>query len=73
MKRTTRKALERKYGYYVEDTRSCVFFSYVDWGDETGRYAAFRYDSWDNQYHAVASANTVADLAEKLAKIGPID
>lgn len=73
MKRTTRRALEKKYGYYVVDTRSCVFFSYVDWGDETSRYAAFRYDSWDNQYHAVVSANTVTELAEKLAKIALID
>ena len=73
MKRTTRKGLAKKYGYYVVDTRSCVFFSYVDWGDETGRYAAFSYDSWDNQYHAVASANTVTELAEKLAKIALID
>lgn len=73
MKRTTRRALEKKYGYYVVDTRSCVFFSYVDWGDETGLYAAFRYDSWDNQYHAVVSANTVTELAEKLAKIALID
>lgn len=73
MKRTTRRALEKKYGYYIVDTRSCVFFSYVDWGDETGRYAAFRYDSWDNQYHAVVSANTVTELAEKLDKIALID
>ena len=73
MKRTTRKGLAKKYGYYVVDTRSCVFFSYVDWGDETGRYAAFSYDSWDNQYHAVVSANTVTELAEKLAKIALID
>lgn len=73
MKRTTRKTLARKCGYYVEDIRSCFFPGYVDWGEETGRYAAFRYDGWDNQYHAVASANTVSELAEKLAKIAPID
>ena len=73
MKRVTRKELEKKYGYYVNDTRCCFFPGYVDWGDETGRYAAFRYDSWDNQYHAVASANTVSELAEKLAEIAPID